>query len=109
MKKEEIKEIKVIKEVYTRVCKSDPYRDAGELKPGLGVSIDDMLVTGVVKDAGEQLENNGIEDPNQIVGRVRDNFDALDASRIIKKYGRKPAQAQSEVNTVINQSSNEPR
>lgn len=89
---------------YGQICLADPYKDADELVPDLGVSIDDMLQTGIVKDSGETLDNNGIEDPNQIIGRVRDNFDALDAARIIKRYGKKSAQANSEVANVIQNS-----
>lgn len=91
---------------YSQVCKADVYKDSAELVPGLGVSIDDMLQTGIVKDSGETLDNNGIDDPNLIIGRVRDNFDALDAARIIKKYGRKPAKAQSEVTNIIQNDNN---
>lgn len=89
---------------YGQVCVADAYKDADVLVPDLGVSIDDMLQTGIVKDSGETLDNNGIEDPNQIIGRVRDNFDALDAARLIKKYGRKPAKANAEVAEVVQQS-----
>lgn len=109
MKKEIEKEVMNTSSCYSRICKADPYRDAAEVVPELAVSIDDMLQTGIVKDSGETLDNNGIDDPNLIVGRVRDAFDALDAARIVKKWGRKPAKAQSEVNQVIQNSSNEPQ
>lgn len=99
-KKIEKKETSMVIE-YAQVCKADIRKDADELVPNLAVSIDDMLQTGVVRDSGETLDNNGIEDPNLIIGRVRDNFDALDAARIIKKYGRKPAKAQSEVQNIV--------
>lgn len=86
-------------------CKFDPLKDVQEVIPNLGVDIDDMLQTGIVKDSGETLDNNGIDDPNQIIGRVRDVFDALDASRIIKKYGKKnPAKATTEVSNITNTS-----
>lgn len=88
-----------------QVCEFDPLRDAQEVIPGLGVDIDDMLQTGVVKDSGEILDNNGIDDVSHIIGRIRDNFDALDASRIIKKYGKKnPAKASSEVSNITENS-----
>lgn len=82
-------------------CKYDPLRDCQEVIPGLGVDVDDMLQTGIVKDSGETLDNNGIDDPGQIIGRIRDTFDALDASRIIKKYGKKnPSKASNEVSNI---------
>lgn len=67
----------------------NPKRDMEEVKDGLAVDITDMMQTGVVKDAGESLDNNGIDDPTNIIGLVRDNFAAVDASRAIKKYGKK--------------------
>lgn len=100
MKKENVK-LSSLSEKYARICKADPVKDSGELKPNISVSIDDMLQTGVVKNTGETLDNNGIDDPDKIVGRVRDVFDALDASRIVKKYGKKPASATSEVKEVV--------
>lgn len=88
-----------------QVCEYDPLRDVQEVIPGLGVDVDDMLQTGIVKDSGETLDNNGIDDPSLIIGRVRDNFDALDASRIIKKYGKKnPAKASSAVSDIADKS-----
>ena len=83
-----------------QICKYNPLTDAMEVVSGLAVSIDDMLQTGIVKDSGETLDNNGIDDPSQIIGRINDVFDAMDAARIVKKYGKKPAQATAEVKDV---------
>lgn len=83
-----------IQSVYAQSCAYNPYKDAEEVKQGLGVDINDMLQTGVVKDSSETLDNNGIDEPGRIIGRIRDVFDAMDAARIIKKYGKKaPAKA----------------
>lgn len=80
--------------------------DSMKLVPHLGVDINDMLQTGIVKDSGETLDNNGIDDPDNVIGRISDVFDAMDAARIIKKYGkRSPQKAQAEVKEVV--SSNE--
>lgn len=79
-------------------CKFNPYSDAQEVVPFLGVDINDMLQTGIVKDSAETLDNNGIDDPTSIVGRVRDVFDAMDAARAIKKYGKK---APAKVDSVV--------
>lgn len=70
-------------------CKFDALRDVQEVEGGLAVDVDDMLRTGIVHDAGESLDNNGIDDPNNIIGIVRDSFAAIDAQRAIKKYGKK--------------------
>lgn len=103
-----IKEVTNVK-FYDERYLYDPKKDSGKVIPDLGVSIDDMLQTGVVKDSGETLDNNGIDDVNQIIGRIRDSFDALDAARAIKKYGkRNPAKVNSEVQNLSNNSSNEP-
>ena len=66
----------------------DPLRDALEVKPGLAVHIDDMLRTGVVKSSSEDLSDNDIDDPNQIIGRVTDEFAAIDAMRALRKHGK---------------------
>lgn len=79
-----------------RVCKFNPDRDALEVVGGLSVNITDMMETGIVKDTSQSLENNGIDDPNQIIGLVRDEFAAIDAMRAVRKYGKKaPAKAEA--------------
>lgn len=72
----------------------NPLRDVKEVVSGLAVNIDDMLQTGIVKGSDESLDNNSIDDPNQIIGIVRDEFAAIDAMRAIRKYGRKSKAAQ---------------
>lgn len=74
---------------FGHVCKFDPDRDVLEVVSGLAVNITEMLETGIVHDSSTSLENNGIDDPNQIVGLVRDEFAAIDAMRAIRKYGKK--------------------
>lgn len=93
---------------YLRICDSNMQRDADKVVPDLGVSIDDMLRTGIVKNSGETLENNGIDSPDQIIGRVSDVFDAIDASRVVKKYGKKPQQAETAVKDAISTSDTAP-
>lgn len=90
-----------------QLCEFDELRDCMAVVPNLGVDINDMLQTGIVKDSGETLDNNGIDDPSMIIGRVRDTFDALDASRIIKKYGKSGAKANDVVKTATQSDSNE--
>lgn len=82
-------------------CKYNPLKDAQKVVPDLGVNIDDMLQTGIVKNSSETLDNNGIDDPSDIIGRITSIFDALDAERVVKKYGKKsPAKAQAEVSSL---------
>ena len=78
------------------VCKFDPDRDVLEVVSGLAVDITDMMQTGIVHDGSEDLSQNGIDDPNQVIGLVRDEFAAIDAMRAIRKYGKKqPAKAEA--------------
>lgn len=77
-----------------RACVYDEVRDVKKVVSGLAVDVDDMLQTGVVKDSSATLDNNGIDDPNNIIGRVTDEFAAIDAQRAIRKYGKERKAAQ---------------
>lgn len=81
---------------FQQFCKFDPLRDVKEVVDGLAVDVTDMLTTGVVKDASITLDNNGIDDPNAVIGLVRDEFAAIDAMRAVRKYGKKSKQVQQE-------------
>lgn len=70
------------------VCQYDPKRDFQEVQQGLSPDLDAALKTGIVADSGQNLDYNGIEDPGSIIGVVRDRFDAVDAQRAIRKYGK---------------------
>lgn len=72
-----------------RSCKFDPSKDFTKVESGLVVSLSEALKTGVVKDSGISLDTNGIDDPEAVLGRVKDRFDAIEASRAIRKYGKK--------------------
>lgn len=107
MEKKNVKE-NVILRPSAEVCNFDARKDAMKVVQGLGVNIDDMLQTGIVKDSGETLDNNGIDNPSDIIGRITDTFDAMDAARIIKKYGKKnPAKAQAQVQDIATPNNNE--
>lgn len=74
---------------FGQECKYNPDRDICEVPQGLAVDITDALQTGVIKDTDYTEETNGISEPSQVLGRVSDIFDAIEASRAIKKYGKK--------------------
>lgn len=74
-----------------RVCGFDKLRDVCEVEQGLAVDITDALRTGVVRDVNSNLDYNGIDEPGRIIGRVSDKFDAIEASRVIKRYRKAPA------------------
>lgn len=67
----------------------NPLRDIKQVESGLAVDITDALNTGVVKDTTYVEDYNGIQEPAAIVGRISDRFDAIEASRVVHKYGRK--------------------
>lgn len=72
-----------------RVCVFDKKKDYKKVESGLAMSISDALRTGVVKEGTSSLESNGIDDPEAVLGRVSDRFDAIEAERAIRKYGKK--------------------
>lgn len=72
-----------------RICKFNPKTDYKKVESGLSISLSDALRTGVVKEGVSTLESNGIDDPEAVLGRVSDRFDAVEAERAIRKYGKK--------------------
>lgn len=72
-----------------RACVFDPVRDYQEVESGLEVSLSDALKTGIVKESSVTLESNGIDDPEKVVGMVKSRFDAIEAERAVRKYGKK--------------------
>lgn len=66
-------------------------RDIKKVESGLAIDLTDALRTGVIPSSSSPLDSNGIDDPDNILGVVRDKFDAIDAQRAIKKYGKKAA------------------
>lgn len=72
-----------------RSCKFDRTKDFQQVEQGLVYSLSDALKTGVVKESGISLDTNGIDDPEAVLGRVSDRFDAIEAQRAIRKYGKK--------------------
>lgn len=84
-----------------RACKFDRRKDFKEVEPGLSVSLSDALRTGVVKEGFSDLDSNGIEDPDAILGRCRDKFDAIEASRAIRKYGKKAKMPETTVTPPV--------
>lgn len=79
--------------MYSQVIEYNPLRDVKEVEDGLAVDIDEALKTGIVKDDGTNLDNNGIDDPNAVIGLVRDEFAAIDAQRILRKVGKDKSKA----------------
>lgn len=89
MDTESVKVYKRMEQGLNQLCEFNEYRDIQEVVSGLAVDITDALQTGVVKDADYEPDTNGIDEPERILGRISDNFDAIEASRAIRKYGKK--------------------
>lgn len=70
-------------------CKYNEKRDIQEVESGLTVDLNQALKSGIVRDSGSSTDSNGIEDPGLIIGRVENVFDAIEAQRSIRKYGKK--------------------
>lgn len=69
-------------------CLFDEKRDIKRVVDGLQVDITDALSTGVVRDTTDVSDYNNIDNPNSVLGRVENVFDAIEAERAIKKYGK---------------------
>ena len=82
-------------------CKYNPLKDTAKVIPGLATDINDMLRTGIVKDGEISLDNNGIDEPDHIIGRCTDQFDAIEAARAIKTYSKNRKKAKSELAKVV--------
>lgn len=65
----------------------DAIRDIEEVKSGLSIDLTDALKTGVIPSESSPLDNNGIDDPERIIGVARDKFDVIDAQRALRKFG----------------------
>ena len=72
-----------------RSCSFNAKLDFQMVEQGLAFSLSDALKTGVVKESSGSLDTNGIDDPESVLGRVSDRFDAIEAQRAIRKYGKK--------------------
>lgn len=99
--------MKSLIEKVGRVCKFDSTKDYKQVESGLSVDLSDALQTGVVKDGLATLDSNGIEDPDAILGRCRDKFDAIEASRAIRKYGKKASIPETAVTPSVSPQASE--
>lgn len=85
----EPKVYKKMEQGLNQLCEFNENRDVQEVVSGLAVDITDALQTGVVHDSTYEEDSNGISEPERILGRISDNFDAIEAERAIRKYGKK--------------------
>lgn len=62
------------------VCKFNPIKDNKATTPGQFIDINECLATGTVLPAAKDSLYNALDDIKKVGGRVRDVFDALEAS-----------------------------
>lgn len=63
--------------------------DLAKVRPGLSISLKEAVETGAITDTGVIPDYNNIDNPESVIGRVRDNFEAVEAMRTIKSLGLK--------------------
>lgn len=66
-----------------QICRFNRKRDLKEVVPGLTPNLRIAMQEHVVLDTGISPEYNNIDDPANILGRVRDVFDAVEAQRAL--------------------------
>lgn len=93
MENTESKVYKKMEQGKDQLCEFNENRDFQEVVSGLAVDITEALQTGVVHDSTYEEDSNGITEPERILGRISDKFDAIEAERAIRKYGRKAEKA----------------
>lgn len=72
-------------------CKFCKERDKREVAPSLGIDLAKSMETKVIQGTGTEDHSNGIELPSDVYGRVRDQFEAIDAQRAIMARGKAEA------------------
>lgn len=71
-------------------------KDRSRVVPGLSISLKEAVETGAIKDTGYIPEYNDIEDTGKILGRIRDNFEAVEAMNFVSQHGKTVKSVQNE-------------
>lgn len=75
-------------------CKYDKNRDLKQTAPNLSIDLSQALKDKVIPSSGTQIEHNELESSSAIGMRVRDNFEAIEAQRMITAQGKAIAAAE---------------
>lgn len=59
----------------------DPDRDRSAVQPNMSIRLNKSFEDLVIKDTGVEVYHNGIDNPNQVIGRCRNTFDVIDMQR----------------------------
>lgn len=68
-----------------QVCKFNPIKDLKATTPGQFIDVNECLSTGTVLPAAKESLSNALDELDKVGTRVRDVFDALEASGMIAK------------------------
>lgn len=63
-----------------QICKFNPKKDIKATTPGQSIDVNESLATGTVLPAAKDTLYNALDDIQKVGSRVRDVFDALEAS-----------------------------
>lgn len=66
------------------VCKFDKERDIVRVLPGLSINLPEALRNRVVEDVTFPDTENGLTSPELVHGRIRDEFDAIEAQKVYR-------------------------
>lgn len=86
-----------------QICRFNKDRDLKEVVPGLTPNLKIAMKEHVVLDTGISPEYNNIDDPANIVGRVRDVFDAIEAQRSIASSMKSQTSSEASVSSGENE------
>lgn len=76
-------------------CKFDKKKDIQETIPDLAISIEEALVTGVIKDTADTTPYSEINDPNVVGYYLKDGIDiALAAQKLGQQISTAPVAPQ---------------
>ena len=69
-------------------CKFDSVRDVQKVEPTGWIDIPNAYASGSIPPgiSADELQYNGIEDPNSIAGMPKDSFEAAQAAKVIAGY-----------------------
>lgn len=86
-------------------CKFDKNRDLKQTAPNLSIDLSQALKDKVIPSSGTQIEHNELESSSAIGMRVRDNFEAIEAQRMITAQGKAIAAAEKAAKAAAEQTS----
>lgn len=68
-----------------QVCKFNSKKDLKATTPGQSIDVNECLSNGTVLPAAKESLSNALDEIDKVGNRVRDVFDALEASGVIAK------------------------